>query len=65
MKAESPKDIAFREGTLIDAALTKAAQESKQEHERLGLPAAAWRNGKVVWVFAEEWQARPARPASG
>lgn len=67
MKAEPPRDIAqiFRQGTLIDDALTKAAQEAQREHERLGLPAAAWRDGKVVWLSAEEWQARPTRPTSG
>lgn len=55
MKSDSTKDIAkiFREGTLIDAALARAALESKQEHERLGLPAAVWRDGKVVWIPAE------------
>lgn len=59
MKADSPKDIAkiFRDGTLIDAALAKAAAESKETHKRLGIPAAACRDGKVVWIPAEELEA--------
>ncbi len=56
MKADRSKDVGkiFRDGTLIDKALQEAAQEAKRTHQRLGLPAAVWRDGKVVWVPAEE-----------
>ncbi len=59
MKADHPKNIdeIFRDGTLIDKALEEAALEAKRTHQRLGLPAAAWRDGQVVWVPAEELDA--------
>lgn len=55
MATENPKDIRaiFREGTLVDEALKRAALEAKRQHQRLGLPAAVWRNGKVTWVAAD------------
>jgi hypothetical protein len=60
MKADQPKDIGkiFRDGTLIDKALKDAALESKRAHQRLGLPAVAWRDGEVVWVPADELEAK-------
>ncbi len=59
MKADHPKDIdqIFRDSTLIHKALKDAALEAKRTHQRLGLPAAAWRDGRVVWVPAEELDA--------
>ena len=56
MKANPPKDIdeIFRDGTLVHKALKEAALEAKRTHQRLGLPAAVWRDGQVVWVPADE-----------
>ena len=64
MKADQPKDIGeiFRDGTMIDKALKDAALEAKRIHQRLGLPAAVWRNGEVVWVPAEELEVESENP---
>lgn len=66
MRAEDSKDIGtiFRDGTLIDEALRRAALEAKRTHQRLGLPAAVWRDGEVVWVPAEELEAQLEEPAA-
>jgi hypothetical protein len=45
---------AFREGTVVDEALRKAAHEALLRHKQAGCPVAVWRNGKVVWVPAED-----------
>ena len=49
---EPTRDIAklFREGTLIDEALEKAAAQALRMHKLMGNPVAEWRDGKVVWV---------------
>ncbi len=67
MKADHPKDIGkiFRDGTLIDKAVKEAALEAKRTHQRLGLSAAAWRDGQVVWVPAEELDAETNEPEGG
>ena len=64
MKADHPKDIdeIFRDGTLIDKALQEAAQEAKRTHQRLGLPAAVWRDGQVVWIPADDLDADSGDP---
>lgn len=52
MKAEKTPDIAWlmADGRMVDAALRKAVREALWRHERLGVPIAIWRNGKVVRV---------------
>ncbi len=64
MKADHPKDIdeIFRDGTLIHKALEEAALEAKRTHQRLGLPAAVWRDGQVVWVPADELESESDEP---
>lgn len=61
MKADHSKNIGeiFRDGTLINKAIEDAAQEAKRTHQRLGLPAAAWRDGEVVWIPADELESKP------
>jgi hypothetical protein len=56
MAIEPHRDIhqAFIEGTPIDEALNQAVREAVQLHKRMGLPMAIWRDGKVVWITAEE-----------
>lgn len=56
MRAEAPNDIdgMFERGTEIDQALSRAARKARQDHRRAGLPLAVWRDGKTVWVPAEE-----------
>jgi len=53
---ESKPDIeqAFALRTPIAEALNEAVREAVRSHKRMGLPLAAWRNGKTVWVSAEE-----------
>jgi hypothetical protein len=59
MTAE-PKDIdrIMAEGDVVDAALNAAVRRAMREHVRAGLPAAEWRDGKVVWVPPEELERR-------
>ena len=57
MKPEDAKDsyrIFVEEGHLIDEALEKAAREAILQHKREGLPVVIYRDGKAVWVYAEE-----------
>ncbi|HEX4955185.1 MAG TPA: hypothetical protein VF017_17480 [Thermoanaerobaculia bacterium] len=50
---KSIKEI-FLEGTLIDEALRKATRQAVLEHKREGLPMAVLKDGKEVWVPAQE-----------
>lgn len=61
-KDEQPKDVPkiLREGVLVQQALAKAARQAIQEHKDEGLPLAVWRDGKVVWMTAEELEAEAA-----
>ena len=54
-------DRIFAEHTLIDEAVKKAAHEARLLHQRLGLNAPEWRDGKVVWVSPWETQDKPAK----
>jgi hypothetical protein len=56
MPSEPKRDIEaiFREGTQIDAAIRKAAKNAILAHKREGLPVPIWKDGKTVWVPAEE-----------
>jgi hypothetical protein len=44
----------FADGTEIERALQKGAQEAVELHRKLGFPIVEWRDGKVVWVPPEE-----------
>lgn len=44
----------FEDGREIDAALAKAVREAVLEHKRAGNPIAVWKEGRVVWIPAEE-----------
>ncbi len=44
----------LRDGELLRRALEKAACRTILEHKREGLPLAMWRDGRVVWIPAEE-----------
>ena len=56
MAIEQDRDIneAFEEGTPIDDALNEAVREAVLQHKRMGQPLAVWRDGKTVWLSAEE-----------
>ncbi len=47
-------DRAFAEGTPIDEAMNEAVRDAVRQHQRMGLPLAVWRDGKTVWLYAEE-----------
>jgi hypothetical protein len=46
-------DILAR-GTPIDEAMNKAVRDAVRLHKRMGLPMAAWQDGKVVWIPPEQ-----------
>ncbi len=52
----------LQDDTLIGDALRTAAREAVREHKEEGLPLAMWRDGKVVWVPAEELEAEVEPP---
>lgn len=56
---DPPEDLLtiLREGVLVERALQKASLQAIREHKEAGLPLAMWRDGKVVWVPAEELEA--------
>ncbi len=56
MKPKKPKTITeiFKEGTLIDEALSKAVKDALRQHKLAGNPVAEWRDGKVVWIAPED-----------
>jgi mRNA-degrading endonuclease HigB of HigAB toxin-antitoxin module len=51
-----PKDITriFREGKLIDKALSKAVRDALVQHKQAGKPVVEWRDGKAVWIAPED-----------
>ena len=44
----------FADRDLITAAIARGVREALARHARDGRPVATWRDGKVVWVPAEE-----------
>ena len=59
---DPPKDLVaiLRESVLIDRALRKAARQAIKEHKEEGRPLVMSRDGKVVWMKAEELEAEIA-----
>lgn len=66
METEETKDIEriFEEGTLIDEALDTAVREALRRHRLAGNPVVIYRDGKAVWVSAEEAEAECGRRPS-
>ncbi|RMH24729.1 MAG: hypothetical protein D6692_12390 [Planctomycetota bacterium] len=58
-KTDPSRDVTaiLREHVLVENALAKAARQAIAEHKAEGLPLAMWRDGKVVWMSAEEVEA--------
>ncbi len=56
MASEPDRDISevLADPYVLVEAATEAAREAIQRHKQLGLPLAVWRNGRVVWLTAEE-----------
>ena len=44
----------IREGTLVDEAIRKAIRDAMLMHRKLGHPVVGWKDGKVVWVPADQ-----------
>ena len=44
----------FRNQSLIDQALKRAARKAIHQHKQAGLPLVVWRDGKAVWVSAAQ-----------
>ncbi len=67
VKAKPPVDIlrTLQQGELVEQALRDAARKAILEHKKEGIPLAMWRNGKVVWVSAEELEAQLGESSSG
>ena len=38
----------------IHAALVEGVRDARRWHKRMGLPIVEWRDGKVVWITADE-----------
>ena len=45
---------AFREGTRIDDALRRAVRAALRRHKNLGHPIVVEKDGRVVWIPAEQ-----------
>ena len=51
-------------GDLAEEALKKAVAGVVEEHRKLGMPLAVWRDGKVVRVPADQLQGYEEAPGS-
>ncbi len=56
MSSKPPKDVRaiLLEGTAIQRAQRESWIKTLDRHKRLGNPIVVWRDGKVVWIPAEE-----------
>jgi mRNA-degrading endonuclease HigB of HigAB toxin-antitoxin module len=50
------KDITkiFKDGKLIDKALSNAVREALLQHKQAGKPVVEWRDGKANWIAPED-----------
>jgi hypothetical protein len=56
MNSGEEKDVRsiMLDTNLVEQALYKAEVQAMIRHKRLGNPIVVWRDGKVVWIPAEE-----------
>lgn len=56
MSDKKPVDVGrmILEGTLVDEAIRKGVEDALRLHKKLGRPVAGWKDGKAVWIPAEE-----------
>jgi RNase P protein component len=56
MKREGGKDIGkiFAEGVLVDEAIRRGVREAIRRHRQAGVPMVIWRDGKIMYVAAEQ-----------
>jgi hypothetical protein len=53
-KIKISKRLLVEHGKAIEAVLRRAVNHALLMHKRAGNPIAAWKDGKVVWIPAEE-----------
>lgn len=51
----------IREGTLVDEAIRKAIRDAMLMHKKLGDPVVGWKDGKVVWIPADQIEVEEER----
>ena len=56
MKVEKSEELKslMLETDLVEHAIHRAVVRAIDRHKRLGQPIVVWREGKVVWIPAEE-----------
>jgi len=59
---DKPVTDMIAEGHRIDAALREAARRTLLEHKLLGQPVVVWKDGKTVWLSADEIVVPPVEP---
>ena len=50
----SELDAIYDDKEKIHAALVEGVRDARRWHKRMGLPIVEWRDGKVVWITADE-----------
>jgi hypothetical protein len=53
----------IREGTLVDEAMRLAVRDAMRLHKKLGDPVVGWKDGRVVWVPADQIELEEEPPA--
>jgi hypothetical protein len=56
MNTDKPRNVRdiMLDTDLVERALREAVTQAVIRHKRLGTPIVVWRDGKVVWIPAEE-----------
>lgn len=64
MKSKSRRSVdeLMDEGTLVDAALRRAAREALRRHKAAGVPIAVWHEGRTVEIPPARIKIPAARP---
>jgi hypothetical protein len=64
MSTKEVKDVRaiMLDGTAIQRALREAWINTLDRHKRLGNPIVVWRDGKVVWIPAEDIEIPDTEP---
>jgi hypothetical protein len=58
-KRKLPKQLFIVEAKAIEGVLRRAVGHALLMHKRAGNPIVAWKDGKVVWIPAEEIEVPP------
>jgi hypothetical protein len=53
-KRKLPKQLFIVEAQAIEVILRRAVNHALLMHKRAGNPVASWKDGKVIWIPAEE-----------